>query len=400
MPQIGINANFLTLINSMFGSLRDHGSKISMGAFIAISFIALFIVMMVWYVKQVLLLETPDNIRRKVLAEVKNVGYIEKTVGSRNSLRTYIETLQKKGVPASHMALTNFYVSTVNATGLFFPAKDGVFSPDAARFAAMAGARAFVFDIWPDLAPGGNFGPILQVVEPGTTWRRISLNSLSFGAALASVAQTLRSAQFGGNPSLKDDPFFIYLRFRGNPRSGTFEGTASALRSFVEKYRLDPSFNACRGMDRIFRTPITELFGKVIILSNTRAAGSRLEDYINVGPTSGIKIEIPPSEIRGMTEAMKTEAKMRIQQNLTVVMHDIEDPAAEHNEWKWQDARALGAHMVAMNLWKKPSTDMFEINSFMLKPGPLRHVIDTLPPPMHPPDPRWNSGQNAGKISV
>jgi hypothetical protein len=367
----------------------------------------LIIVLIVWYIKKLLLLEYPDNIRGLLMKSIERANIYQETAMTRKSLKTYLSVLKKDGVPASHTALTNFYISTVNATSFFFPAEDGVYSADAARLAVLGGARAFVFDIWPDLANGGNFGPIVQTVEDGGLWRRISINAITFQTALAGVIDNVYGTPINQNETMKDDPVILYLRFRGKPRFSTFEGTANALRSKMEQYRLDPSYNACRSMDKIFRTSVTELFKKVIVMSNMRAEGSRLQDYINVAPAAGIRTEINPREIRGMTDAIKAENKARIQQNLMVALYNPEKKEAASNEWNFKDNQSIGVHMCAMNFFNPNATlkqymapEMFGIYSYSLKPRPLRYVVEVLPKPLQPQNPGWGSGQNAGKPTI
>lgn len=361
-----------------------------------------------WYYKKYRLLETAPNIRRIAKDAVKAADPYVSLVPLRKSLRHYLTSLQASGVPASHMAFTNFHISTVNGTGLFFPAEDGVVTPDAARLAVTAGARGFVFDIWPDLAAGANFAPILQVVETGSLWRRITLNSQPFTGVLNAVVQNVFSG--GLNPmgtAGSDDLIVLFLRFRGVPRRSTFAGVADALRSTIEQYRLDPSFYGCHGQDRLFKTPITELFQKVIIVSNNRATGTSLQDYINVGPLDGIRLDWLPKDVTGLSEVMRTEQKAKVQQNMSVCSLPLEDPASEQNKWDWTEAHKLGIHMAAMNFWNQNSmlkkymaADMFGVYSYKLKEESLRFIIDILPKPKVPQNPGWGTGENAGKPDI
>jgi len=309
--------------------------------------------------------------------------------------------LKKQGVPDTHLCLTNFYVSTVNATGVFFPAADGVVSPMAARAAVLGGARAFVLDIWPDLSPDANFAPSIQVVESGSLWRRISMNSLPFVSILKALIQEAFETDRPGT----EDPVFLYLRFRGKPRASTYTATADALRAVLEQYRLDASYNTCRGQDRIFTTPITSLFKKVIIMSNTRATGNALSDYINVGPKDGIKLDWSVNEARGLTQDSKQLAIRNIQQNMSWVAPFSEDPDADANTWDYALSHSIGIHFCGMNFWRnneklKSYMTMFGKQSFALKPESLRYIIEVLPTPRYPQDPGWGTGPTAGTPTI
>jgi hypothetical protein len=395
-------------IGSMASRVKQVGQQTNTPMIIAMIIgCILIIALVVWYIKKLLLLENPENIRRLLTKSIERANIYQETASTRKSLKSYLSVLKKDGIPASHMALTNFYISTVNATAFFFPAEDGVYSADAARLAVLGGARAFVFDIWPDLANGGNFGPIVQTVESGTSWRRISINAIPFHTALSGVIDNVYGTVINPNESMKDDPIIIYLRFQGKPRHSTYEGVAQALRSKIEQYRLDPAYNACRSMNKIFMSSVTELFKKVIIMSNVRGEGSRLQDYINVAPASGIRTEINPREIRAMTDAIKSEYTARVQQNLTVALYDSNTKEADTNEWNFKDAQAVGIHMCAMNFFNPSAKlkeymapEMFGIYSYSLKPRPLRYVIEVLPKPMQPQNPGWGEGENAGKPTI
>jgi hypothetical protein len=405
-----LNKKITDFFKFLFGSATEKVKEVSPpDGFSTIAFLIILgvgIGLMVWYYKKLKLLETPNNIRRitSESAEAAN-DYVWLTT-KRKDLPTYLEQLKKEGIPASHMALTNFYISTVNGAGLFYPAENGVISPDAARLAAIAGVRGYVFDIWPDLTPGGQFGPTVQVVEQGTLWRRITLNAMSFASILGAITNTVFRGGFGpGMESKPHDLVVLYLRFRGTPRYTTYSGVAQALNGAIEQYRLDTSFNACRGQDRLFRIPISQLYQRVIVMSNTKASGTPLADYINVGPQQGIRMDWVPREVSALTDTMRGEQKVKIQQNMTVCAMPLEDPATESNPWEWKEAHGLGIHMAAMNIWKKGAAldsymapDMFGTFSYKMKPENLRYIIEVIPKAKVPENPGWGEGDNAGKL--
>ena len=363
-------------------------------------FVVVLIGLSIYYFKATRLFETAPNINRIAKASVQaQIAYGNANV-NRKGIREYLQKIKSEGVPDSHLSLTNFYISTVNAAGLFYPVENGVASPEAARTAILAGARAFVFDIWPDLTPGAEFGPCIQFVESGSLWRRISMNSLPFASVLKALVQ--EAFELDMRPGYYD-PLILYLRFRGKPRVDTYNLTASAIGAILEPYRLDTSFNNCRSQDSLFSTPITDLFRKVIIISNTRAETSVLNDYINIGPRDGIKFEWGANEARGLTTEGVKEQSRKIKQNLTMVAPLSEEPAAEQNNWSFKTAQDLGIQMCAMNFWNTNDAlkaymapDMFGVQSFKMKPEPLRYVIELLPIPKMPQNPGWGSGTTAG----
>jgi hypothetical protein len=389
-------------VQESFRKSTEGGGGANLGAILLmILLIATAIGLFVWLYRKMRVFESPENVARLSRDATKAQLIYAQENPKRVGLRDYLKTLQAANVGANLMPLTNFYVSTVNATGIFFPAADGTASAEAARAAVLGGARAFVFDIWPDMRPGANFGPVIQTVESGSLWRRISLNSLPF----SSVVQALvREAFQSGRPG-SEDPIFLYLRFRGKPRRSTYDATAAALRATLERYRLDPSYNGARGQDRLFSSPIMHFFNKALIFSNTLAEGSMLNDYVNVGPKDGIPLEYGVKEQKGMNAAIKADAIKRIKQNLSWMAPLSEDPEAESNTYDWSAGHDLGIHFVAMNFWnrndafkKYMAPTLFGKQSFNLKPANLRFMFELIPDPKYPVDPKWGSGAKAGDL--
>ncbi len=408
-----------SVVNKLKNPVASEGSNGRAGDFYLLLFVIAAAITLVyllkWYAGKKNMLETPDNIRTyagKYLQNADKAGNYTYRMTNRSSLQDYLNVLKSQGVPAGHTALTNFYFSTVNATGFFYPQIDGVYSPDAARLAVQAGARAFVFDIWPDTRPGANFMPILQIVEAPSLWRRVSLNALPFNTVLNTVVGTV----FGNgiNPVTRNgasDVVMIYLRFRGVPRRQTFDAVANALRDAMEQYRLDSSFYGCRGESRLWRTPITEFFTKVIISSNTRASGTLLEEYINILQKGALADntdrEWSPSSVANLTAAMQQEKIPQIQQSITFSSPLPDQKEAMSNNWNWRKAHELGIHCVGMNFFE-PSDQLneymgpgdFGVYSYKIKPENIRYIIQMLARPGEPPNPGWGKGETAGAVQT
>lgn len=350
------------------------------------------IAIMSWFLHYRQFLETPYNIARIIRDNVKAADHYNRDNPSRKGLPELYNALVSKGYMEENLGFTNFYVSTVNASGIFFPAVNGVVSTDAVRLAVAGGARAFVFDIWPDVEAGGDFGPTVQVVESGSMWRRTTLNALPFVTLLqALVAEALQTPTNPGH----QDPLILYLRFRGNPRAATFDKTADALQSVITQYRMDMAFNNCRGAERLFKVPVDQLFSKVIVISNVRGSG-RFMDFVNFSLKDGINLEYPAAQLQTISGDAAAEAKKKILMNPTFVAPLSEDPMAETNDYAVGAAHALGIQFVAMNFWRNKKDknltsymNTFGTYSFALKPPPLQYVITHLAPPQQPPNYNW-----------
>jgi hypothetical protein len=400
-------------IKEFFSSLGSAGHGIAqrvldddqvtvMGVFMRVLIIAAFIAIYVWYSRYSTIFENRPNILRISKEATQAQLDYAKNNPKRKSIRQYLQSLQAAKIPANQMCLTNFYVSTVNAAGIFFPSYNGVASAEAARAAVLAGARGFVLDIWPDLTGGANYAPIVQVVESGSAWRRISLNSLPLSSVLQAIIQ--EGFQMRERPGY-DDPLFLYLRFRGSPRSSTFEATRNVLSATLEQFRLDASYNKCRAQDRLYTLPITNFFRKVIIFSNTRADGTTLADYINAAPRDGIKIEYNVEDARALTFSMQGDAIQKIKMNMTWLAPGAETPEAENNSYDVEGAQSLGIHFCAMNFWnrndrlaKYMDPSVFGTQSFLIKPAKLRYIMEVIADPKQPFNPQWGTGATAGTM--
>lgn len=393
-------SSFISSVSEWAKTKRvETGDNVLLMYFGAALLLVALIALVVYYYRSSRLFETQDNIQRLIKDATRGASVYDINNPKRVGIRSYLTKLKASGVPDTHMILGNFYVSTANATGIFLPGKDGTASPMAARAAVLGGARAFVFDIWPDLTPGAEFAPILQVVESGSLWRRISMNSTSFITVLRTLIQ--EAFEIKERPG-SEDPVILYLRFRGKPRDTTFRGVANTLRTTCESYRLDASFNNCKSQDKVFTQLMTNLFKKVIIMSNVRAEGNILSDFINVGPKDGIKTEYTLADIRGLSAENRVAAVQAIKQNLTFVAPLPEDDLAAAN-YAVSDAQDIGVHYCAMNFFNPNdalktylAADMFGTQSFKLKPEALRYTVEVLPTPRVPEDPRWGAGPTAG----
>jgi hypothetical protein len=372
--------------------------------------VVLFVIIAV-YIARSFDFETPANILRMETQVAKSWSSYESA--QRDSLATTLKKLQQNsGETTDSFLVSNFYWYTANIAAMFYSKDRAVISPKAVRLALLGGARCFVLDIWPDLNPGtGQYAPIVQHVEAGSAWKRDSMNSVPLAAILSVLVQEAYGVQ---RESTNTDPLMIYLRFKGVPRKETFDFTAKVLESTIQPYRLDASYNRCRGQAMIPIQNIANFSKQIIVASNVIAADSVMGDYINIGPATGATLEYDPNFAKGLASStgtaatgqaagMKLSAINAIKQNISFVA-----PDNVSNDWDIAGCAGIGVHCLALNFGtlKIPSTApsyvpstgstasrmTFNNASFVLKPVSLRIVPQTIAAPSTPPDWRFNGG--------
>jgi len=359
------------------------------------------LVIVFWYLANMYwLLESPENVRSKLRKFVDAFNKYGDQRSSRKGLRKYITDLKASGVPTEHLSLTNFYVCSANTAAIFTPLRDGVASPEAIRLAIAAGARYLDIPIYSNNSTGT---PVVCEMDAGSKWKRLTMNQVSFRSIMQAVQQYAiagpgATADVSEAP-YREDPLFIMLRFNGKPKDKTYTEVATVLGDTIESMRLDFTWNAQRGAERLFKTPITEFFGKIIIMSNVYPPETnKLNDYINLGPRSSTPLEMTPKDVANIPDEQKAATVARIQQNLTLCRPNGEEPDINSNGWDYAKAHALGIHFAAMNFWSQDANltayrapAVFGVNSFLIKPVDLRYVIVYITPPADP-NPALNAG--------
>jgi len=341
------------------------------------------------------LIENPSNIRCRLNMFLDKYNKYGDNRSSRGGLKDYIQSLQRNGVPDSHLALTNFFVSSSNTPAFFTPIRDGIASPDAIRLTLAAGARYLDFEIWGD-SKSMNYRPMVKGVDVGSNWRRITMTEMPFRMVMNSVIKYGMAGPQAdadtNNAPYRDDPLFIMLHFRGKLRPQTFTETANILKQTIESKRLDFTYNKGRNMDNLFKVPISEFFGKYLIMSNVYPPeGNLLFDYINIGPRSSVPLEMTSKDIKAIPDTNKPQFVQRIQQNLTICRSALDEPDCDTNVNDWQASQEIGIHFSAQNFWSEDanlaqylSSDNFGKYSFKIKPPTMRYVIEYIAPPLLP----------------
>jgi hypothetical protein len=331
-----------------------------------------------------------------------NASIYPKRMTDRKSLYDYLQTIGS--ISSDQLALSNFYVMTANLGGAFMANSGGAFprisnaafSPVAIQYALQAGVRCIVFDIWPDIRKGANMGPILQFGQNDASLKTLSPYTMEFDSALQMVQQ--EGFANSANPA-RNDPLFLFLRFRGNPTTTTYSKTADAIAFTLEPYRLANVFTS-KTNNPLFSTPISELFSKIIILSNKSSTGTRLDNYINnpvQPPTSSYK----PEEIHSLANQDLQTMKTKTSQNNILLCAPLPEDTdkSETNSWNWKEAQAAGIQLCGLNIWSMDANlgaymdpSMFGTYSFAIKPDNLRYKIERIAPPIKVKNPGYGDG--------
>lgn len=373
--------------------------------------VALFIACFVVWITLKEGYETPENIQYLL---AKRRGTLAINAEGRKGMKAYLGGDDGKGNTSSATAMArNTFLNqcrflTAYMTGCFWPAEGSeyVFSEEAVRLACKGGARAFVLEIWPALDAVGRYRPILQVVEEGSTWRRISMNTLEFELAIQALVDEIYGAKLTANDQdTQQDLVVLYLRFRGTPRAETYEGVTRALARHVAPFGLEASFSACRRQNDLVLTTLKELRGKIVVVVNKtkkEIGGTSLYPYANICIQDSIQTEYTPSSFANLTDADKTTRRGYIQQAIAFLV----PTDTFTNKWNWFTAYQMGVQCIPMNFFDAKGAEYFKMfGAFSYAPvgadvavegfqNPFAPVI--VPPPLQSADP----GIGNGKVSI
>jgi len=367
----------------------DLNTMLDLVTFAGIAMLILVIVLVV-ILAQSYNYYTPDNLNTHTNAFLKKWEPVYGAAANgRKSLNEYLTTLtNEKKIEPNQKCLSNFYIMTANAAGTAV-SPDGLLLPglplcniEALSFLLRAGCRGFIFDVHEPLSNKGK--PYISVVDanPSKKWRTISMNSIPFRDPI----NRLRAEAFGegslGQTQIKNttDPIFIYLRFNRDHKPDFYNAVAADLENAFKDYRLDYTWAAGRRETDFYTTDIQEFMGKVVIISNKKAAGTHLEDFINITPASSVKPNYTTADIRDITADEITKVKPIIQQHLCAAFDVPGTTEAIKNTLDWNRAHGLGIQMVAMNFFTEAGNlqgyrDMFGAFSFKLKPEAMRYGV-------------------------
>jgi hypothetical protein len=223
---------------------------------------------------------------------------------ARQSLSTYMSA---NGI-ADSTPMVDLQIATANFGGIFTEKMSymnpwiGTVSPDAATLQVKAGARAIVFDIWPD--PADLTSPVVcamvdtnqwgiqnwwrnkwgldKGVGRYSNWQMLTRNKVRADTMLNAAC----AAAFDDNNPQKSDPFFLLLRLHG-AMTPTYLNTLGAMvQTALGGHALGPNYSTSQQQTQFCKTPISEFTGPgggygVVVVSPDMSAGYNILPSIN-----------------------------------------------------------------------------------------------------------------------
>jgi hypothetical protein len=226
------------------------------------------------------------------------------SVGSRKSITDYLSSINKT---ADTVMVTELQVATANYGGIYTEFKQpglpkmspwhGIVDPDAVKTQIEAGARAIIFDIWPNpadftqpvvasmvdqeesntaLAWWKNTGGLKQGITRYSNWNKLTRNVMP-AASLISTAVTIAGQGRQGN-----DPFFLILNMHGRMPKSYLDGFGTALITALQGKQLSaanmvsPTSNI-----NLCTVPISTLMNKVFVIVNPDVPAGMTREAFN-----------------------------------------------------------------------------------------------------------------------
>jgi hypothetical protein len=181
---------------------------------------------------------------------------------------------------ADSTPMVNFQIATANFGGIFTEKIGymnpwiGTVSPDAAALQVKAGARAIVFDIWPD--PADRTSPVVcamvdtnqwgiqnwwrntwglnKGVGRYSNWQLLTRNKVRAGIMLSAAC----AAAFDDSNPQKTDPFFLMLRLHGAMTPAYLNTLGTMVQTALGGRALGPNYSNSQQQAQFCKTPVSE----------------------------------------------------------------------------------------------------------------------------------------------
>jgi hypothetical protein len=336
---------------------------------------------------------------------------------NRQSLANYL------GNPAPSDASMNipmrqFAVATANFGGIYTNEGSaspyiGTVSTDAARRQVEAGARAVVFDIWPD--PAAPATPVVCAMEDYTeaalpdriwasswglgkgvgrysNWKLLTRNTMPASAIVAAAV----NAAFQPSNRQAGDPFFLYLKLHGAMNVAYLNTLAAGLVSAIGGHAMDSVWNKAQNQAKLCSEPVSSFMGKVFVTVIpevvpgyyplpgvtkysdfvSQLLATNMGDVVNAIEQTAGTIYFDPSNLAAVSADTVSQSNCvsgqttisPSQAGLVLVQPTIGGTSADNDVLfagtGLQDAIKAGAQMVAVNLFSPNDSDA-QMTAFM-----------------------------------
>lgn len=177
--------------------------------------------------------------------------------------------------------MVQFQIATANFGGIFTEQIGmtnpwiGTVSPDAARMQVAAGARAIVFDIWPD--PAARETPVVcSMVDTNqwaiqnwwrnvwglnrgvgrySNWQMLTRNKVNAGTMISAACE----AAFGtANSQQNNDPFFLVLRLHGAMTPAYLNKLGDMVQKALAGHAMGSNYNTWGQQGQLCKIPVSE----------------------------------------------------------------------------------------------------------------------------------------------
>jgi len=182
--------------------------------------------------------------------------------------------------------MINYQVATANFGGIYteqnrtYSGYNGTVSTDAVHDQINAGARAIIFDVWPD--PANMTQPIVATMEqnsgwwlsngltngvtPGgySNWKMLTRNSVDLKSMLSEAAS---SAFSQGNPQYTD-PFFVILNLHGAMTIPYLNTVGTILEKTFSGKHMPAEYAKNGGAGLLCSAPVSAFQGRTFVIAN------------------------------------------------------------------------------------------------------------------------------------
>jgi hypothetical protein len=288
-----------------------------------------------------------------------------------------------KEVLDNDFRLCDFYIASSYRS--FLPGNQyfDIVSADTIRTILECGVRYIELDIFPS-SFCVNSAPVVVSGREKGLWHYS--NSLSLDVAF----KTIKDVAFNNKTTINiREPLFLYLNINANENYNLLKKVADLVDQYFGP-RLTSTNNKYK--DIFPQTPIKNLFGKVVIISNKKWEKSPMEELINLSPDgeSFDKITMRSLNSDQVTDNFdKRELTEYNKRNITRVYPIYNGRSSEN--YNPSNCWLTGCQIVAFNYQTSDAfldfyLDFFKNLSMRLKPEPLRFkpFVYDKPPPQNP----------------